>query len=141
MNSSDIEQRLASAIQSDNIYEGSAKLVEELEKAGASLEVVEPILHFMEAHPEEDFGAPGPLVHFMENSFGHFYTEELVRSLQRKPAVHTLLMLHRILNDTEENGERKRYLDLFRKTLTHPGADEGTRETAARYLGYHGETA
>ena len=40
-------------------------LAENWETRGVGPEAIEPILRFMEANPGLDFGAPGPLVHFL----------------------------------------------------------------------------
>jgi hypothetical protein len=137
MTSSDIHRRLANAIQSDNPYLGSAELVEELEKTGASLDVVELILRFMETHPKEYFGSPGPLVHFVERFYRHGYEEELLKSLLRTPTAHTLWMLNRLVNGTKDKIDRNRYLDALSEAQTHPEADQSAREAAAEFLGYH----
>jgi hypothetical protein len=134
MSHNEIQQRLTSALQSDNLYLGSAELVDELEKAGASGDVITPILRFIEAHPKADFGARGPLVHFVESFYHRGYEEELLKSLRRKPTSHTLRMLNAMVNGAKDDGERNRYMDVFREALTHPGADDWARETAARYL-------
>ena len=49
----------------------------------ARAEVVEPILRFMERAPGVDFGAPGPLVHFMEQVVLCGLLEKLVASSAR----------------------------------------------------------
>jgi hypothetical protein len=134
MTSSDIKRRLANAILSGNLLEEAEKLVAELESLGASVDVVEPILRCLEANPEEDFGTPGPLVHYIERSFRHRYTGQLLQSLKRKPTTHTLWMLNRIFNGAKDEGERNSYMNAFREAHNHPKADQLAREDAAHFL-------
>jgi len=43
-----------------------AATVDQWMRAGVKEEAIEPILRFMERHPDLDFGMPGHLVHFLE---------------------------------------------------------------------------
>lgn len=41
-------------------------IIDAWEADGIGAEAVPPILRFMERHPDIDYGAPGPLTHFIE---------------------------------------------------------------------------
>jgi hypothetical protein len=114
-----------------------ATLVDRWEAAGVGLEVVEPILRFMEAHPGVDFGVPGPLVHLVETFHG--YEDQLVTSVSRKPIAHTVWMLNRVLNDTDDPSDRCRLIALMKTVETHPEADTATRERARHYAARVGQ--
>jgi hypothetical protein len=140
MTLSDIEQRLAHVMGSDDLLHEMEDFVQELEKTGASVDMVEPILRFMEAHSEEDLGVPGPLAHIVERFHRQGFEEELLKSLQRKPTMPTLSMLNALVNVTKDENERNRYINAFREALSHPKADQVEREAAAHYLEFQGET-
>ena len=54
------------------------ELVNRLEKAENPLSFAPTVFSFMERHPEVDFGAPGPFVHFLEDYAGRGYEELLL---------------------------------------------------------------
>jgi hypothetical protein len=80
----------------------SGTLVQSWDAAKYGIEIVTPILAFMEKHPEIDFGLPGPLVHFIEHFHLKGYEELLISSVERKPTEHTIFMLNRVVNGTTE---------------------------------------
>jgi hypothetical protein len=69
----------------------------------------------MEDHSDLDFGTPGPLVHFVECFHRKGYESKLVESVERKPTSHTLWMLNRLINGTDEGEERRRLVDLMER--------------------------
>jgi hypothetical protein len=129
------------AIAKDESFEGESDLVvENWKSAGVGEEEVsEAILRFMEQHPTIDYGSPGPLVHFMEGSYkigGHAaerWERLVIESIERKPTVHTLFLLNRIINVASPN-ERQRLLQVMADALLHPIAGELAKEEAQRYL-------
>lgn len=78
-----------------------------------SFEAVEPILRFMEGHPDIEYGTPGYLVHFVE----HFpaYEEKLMASIERQPTPHTEWMLNRVING-ERDAQKKAGSDFGSRT-------------------------
>lgn len=62
MTPQELHRRLEAALQTDDLMEDApAEVIEDLEASGATLDAAVAILRFMEAHPQADFGAPGPL--------------------------------------------------------------------------------
>jgi hypothetical protein len=99
-------------------------LVERWTAAGVGAEAIGPILGFMEDHPAIDFGAPGPLVHFMER-FDRALLPPLLESVTRRPTATTVIMVQRWLNSFEDDPAAKRpLLDALRVAREHPGADD-----------------
>lgn len=100
--------------------------MEELEKSGAGIEAVEPILKMMERHPLDDFGIPGDMVNFVEKFSG--YEELLVESLKRRPALHTVWMLNCLINLD------KKYIDLMEEIAGREEIEKEIRESAEEFL-------
>src|SRR5712671_5533785 len=105
MTSAEIIGRLKMAASSNSLDEQSHQLTQELVTTGLS--TVEPILRFMESNPGLDLGSPGPLVHFVERFYGNGYEQKLIDSLQRKPTPHTVRMLNRVINGTNDPAEKQ----------------------------------
>ncbi len=108
--------------------------VDAWERAGVGPEVIEPILRFMESHPDLDYGAPGPLVHFLETLDG--YHRLLFESVDRQPTPHTLSMLNRVINGTTGR-VRSKLLHLLGRATHHPLATASAVRAAFRYLDFH----
>jgi len=99
-----------------------------------SSSVIPHIFAFFEAHPEADFGAPGPLVHFLEKQPD--YEKHLIKSVARKPTAPCIWMINRILNVTISPEKRTTLLNLLQSVLTNPNADEYARDQADNFLAY-----
>jgi hypothetical protein len=112
----------------------AAELKDSWSSVGEGPETVAPILQFMEAHPTVEFGAPGPLVHFVERYFRQGYEERLVESIQRKPTAHTIWMLNRVINGTQDADARQNLIAILDSASHSPRADENTRQIADRFL-------
>jgi hypothetical protein len=82
MSPHEIAHQIQALATAEHVDEQSAALVEERTSAGAGLEVVEPILRFMEAHGDLDYGPPGALVHFVERFYRQGYEGLLLAVLQ-----------------------------------------------------------
>jgi len=123
--------RIASA---DNFSERSAEIVDSWSYSGVGLEVVEPVLRFMEENAEIDFGAPGPLVHFLERFYKNGYEEKLLESLKRKPTSMTVWMLNRILNGTKGSSERNRFVGALEEARFNPAANSSVVERIDHFL-------
>jgi len=133
----DLETRLASAVRpatSNGDYAELGKLTDELIASNADLEAVKVILMFMEDHPNEDIGSPGPLVRFAEEFIGQGYEGELRASLRRRPTQCTVAMLFRVMNGLEDDSERAKMLRELTGVIAHPRADLDVRETVAQFL-------
>lgn len=106
-------------------------LCNEIAAAEDCAHAIVPILRFMEQHPGEDLGAPGPFVHLLEKLPG--YERELLVSLHRMPTALTVWMLNRIIN-VSTGDARARHLALMRDIAANASADTGARETAIDLL-------
>ena len=96
-------------------------------------EAVEPILRFMESHPDVDYGAPGALVPFVEIFSG--YEQKLVQLLERQPTPHTVGMLNRAINGKRHDPKKRQaLLATLKRVLENPQADSMTRSRAFDYL-------
>ncbi len=98
-------------------------------------EATEPVLRFMEASPDVDFGMPGGLVHFIEESLPGSYGALLLSSLERRPTAITVWMLSRLINGTEDKNARQRFIEAMRAALAHPLIEREVREKAREFLG------
>lgn len=124
-------QEIEELVGTDELeYELNGKMIQ-IEQEGAGLELVTPILQIMERHPLDDFGVPGAMVHFVEQFFGHGYEEKLVESLKRRPASHTVWMLNRIINGSENIQE---YMELLKDIAGREDLEPEIRERAQEYI-------
>ena len=88
----------------------------------------------MERNPLIRFGSPGAIVHFLETFYKKGYEEELVDSIKRKPTVHTIWMLNRIINGTDN---KEYYLSLLKNIYENKLYDNEIREEALYFLSIH----
>ena len=80
-------------------------VVDQLEELNIGFEIITDVLELMETNPLVEFGSPGPLTHFIENFYNDNqkeYEKLLETSINKKPAVHTLWLLNRVINGSEE---------------------------------------
>ena len=94
-------------------------------------------LGIFERYPASDFGAPGPLVHFIESLPG--YQERLIESLIRRPTDYTVIMTARILNSEITQAQRTYWIDLLHQCVRHPAADDFARSRARTYVDRHAQ--
>jgi hypothetical protein len=102
--------------------------------AGIGIEVVEPVLRFMENHPSLDYGSPGSLVHFVERFNGPAYLEALSASLERTPTAHTAWMLNRVANAAPTQETRAMFIALMERATRNPAASEDAVAALTRFL-------
>jgi hypothetical protein len=122
-------------VDTDDYLEGRLyDLCSLIEKDPDSSSVIPHIFAFFEAHPKADFGAPGPLVHFLEKQPD--YEEYLMESIARKPTAPPIWMINRILNVTIPPEKRTTLLNMLQSVLANPNADEYARDQAENYLTY-----
>ena len=132
----DYRRDLEQIAESNHFVDDAYRLLEEWQKHAAEAEVFDPILEFMETHPALDFGAPGPLVHFMEDvarSFYDSYTLAIRNSLARRPTGATVALLNRIINGARSAEERRELVELMGQLRNHPAATETARAQASSH--------
>ena len=110
--------------------------MEEIEENYNQLDSVQPLLRLMERHPLTDFGSPGSIVHFVERFYKKGYEEELLLSLKRMPTLHTVWMLNRLINGTDQ-AEVYFYLDILKGISENASYDKEIREEALHFLSIH----
>jgi hypothetical protein len=71
--------------------------------------VFDTILRFFESHSDSALGAPGPLVHHIEQFFPN-YVDSLIGSVARKPSYCGVWMINRILNSDVDFDLRQRLM-------------------------------
>ncbi len=130
MTTRDLANQLQHIATSNDFPSSSSTLVQEWSANGVGSEAVEPVLRFMEAHPDIDFGTPGALVHFVERFRGCQYTEHLVESVKRKPTSITVWMLNRVINGENEAGSKTHLIAVMRQVSHNPFADADAKDLA-----------
>lgn len=103
-----------------------------LEIQNVGIEAVEPLLQLIERHPLDDFGMPGAIVHFVERFYKKGYEELLVKSINRKPTMHTVWMLNRIINGSEN---KKDYIELMNDIINRNDVEDEIRNQARAFVG------
>jgi hypothetical protein len=142
MANDEIARQLESLPRDEHFESHSYQMVQRWLAADIGSDAVEPVLRFMEEHPELDYGSPGPLVSFIERSFRadgterRLYEEAVLESVQRHPTGHTVWLLNRIINVTEHPEAKSRLLDAMKKAAEHPKADTFARAEIAEFLKY-----
>jgi len=128
-----LEERLGSI---EDVSWPSSELVEQWISDDVGFEAVEPILQFMENHPDADLGSPGALVHFSEKFYGqgYGYEEKLLESISRRPVSQTLWMLNRLINGAKVPAVRQRYVDAMIRAKSHPLVDPYALDRINNYL-------
>ncbi len=134
MNANDVLQKLNAVADSDDFIQRASELTEKWSAQEDSEKAIEPILLFLETHPDLDVGSPGPLVHFVEKFFRRGYEAKLLESLRRKPTAHTVWMLNRIINGVKVADQKQQYINAMSEAGKHPLADPLTREEASNFL-------
>jgi hypothetical protein len=109
------------------------ELMDELRQCDDAVLAVEPVLQFVETHSDEDLGAPGPLVHWLEEYYKMGYEDLLVASIQRRPTPLNVWMLNRLINGSEGT-EKDRYLSLMREVADSVAVALDVRELAEEFL-------
>ena len=134
MTTHELANQLQHIATSNDFPSSSSMLVEEWSAIGVGSEAVEPVLRFMEAHPDIDFGTPGALVHFVERFRGRDYTAHLVESVQRKPMSITVWMLNRVINGENEADSKDHLIAVMRQVSHNPFADAEAKDLAEQLL-------
>lgn len=128
----DILERLENVdFEADFYMQDLYQITDDLKKLEQPEAAVEAVFRFIENHPDDDLGSPGPLVHFVEQVPSPGYEEKLVASLRRRPTPHSVWMLNRVLNGLQPD-RRPPYADLM-KELSQ-SSDEGVAVEARGFL-------
>lgn len=109
------------------------KRMEQIEEAGAGIEIVEQLLGIMERHPLDDFGMPGEMVNFIEK-FDNEYENILAESVKRRPALHTVWMLNRCINGNTD--KKDEYLNLLIDVANRTDIEKSIRDSAQGFVNY-----
>ena len=127
-----IIQKMEAGMQDNEGFETvMMDCMEEIEENYNQLDSVQPLLRLMERHPLTDFGSPGPIVHFVERFYKKGYEKELLLSLKRMPTLHTVWMLNRLINGTDQ---AEVYLELLKEISENTSYDKEIREEALHFL-------
>jgi len=130
-----IIQKMEAGMQDNEGFETvMMDCMEEIEENYNQLDSVQPLLRLMERHPLTDFGSPGPIVHFVERFYKKGYEEELLLSLKRMPTLHTVWMLNRLINGTDQ---AEVYLGLLKEISENVSCDKEIREEALHFSSIH----
>ena len=127
-------EEVRTAILSEDFYETNEVLAKVREEAD-SFEYVSFILRLMEENPNLDFGVPGPAVHFVEKFFQKGYEELLLESVNRRPTIHTLWMLNRIINSPALK-DKEKYLSALKSISENENELDSVREEARSFLSF-----
>ena len=98
--------------------------------------VYAPIFRFFELHPHADCGAPGTLVHHVEDYYPN-YVDALIDSIHRKTSYNGVLMINRILNSDIDDELRRRLCDALLRASNDATAAPHVREMAVRFVQLH----
>ncbi len=134
MTNKEISEQLLKIASADDFASSSAVLTEAWSAAKVGVESIDPILEFMEAHPDMDYGMPGALVHFVEDYYQKGYEERLIDSIRRKPTMQTVWMLNRVINGTHDPAKKERLISTMKQGAANPKSDRQTIERIHGFL-------
>jgi len=95
--------------------------------------VIPAAFALFEAHPDAEFGMPGPLVHYLEAGYPD-YCGELVASLGRCPTAVTLWMANRILNGSPPEDLTAQLVGCLEAIERDGSASDALRDSAREFL-------
>ena len=127
-------QSLYDNIKKEDFIDFAEDIVGELKDLDENaVQAIAPILQLFENYPDIDYGMPGPLVHFLESFYKNGYENKLIESIKRKPTLHTLWMLNRIINSVNEE-EKLNYISILKSVAESPKVDASVQAEARHYL-------
>ena len=97
------------------------------------LGLIDQTFDFFEAHPAEELGSPGGLVHFVEQFYPE-YKARLLFSLRKAPSLSVVWMTNRILNAKLGDAERAGYFAALEGVTANPAVDARIRTFAERFV-------
>ena len=130
----EIIERLEDELDSDDFEYVMEDCMQELDESGTGIEAVEPLLRLMERHPLSDFGMPGAIVRYAEQFYGRGYEDILVSSVERRPTLHTVWMLNRIINAEEDESEKEKYEDVMINILDRTEIEDEIKNSVRELL-------
>ncbi|MCB1111532.1 MAG: hypothetical protein H7A37_08825 [Chlamydiales bacterium] len=89
---------------------------------------LDPMLALLARYPNEDFGAPGPLVHAIEKCSD--YERALFEYVEKSPTTTFVWMLRRLFNRSSDKAIRDRCKFLLEKIAGNQDVDDQIREDA-----------
>jgi len=134
MTNHEISEQLLKIVSSDDFAKSSAELTEAWSTQAVGVESIDPILEFIEAQPDLDYGTPGALVHFVEAFYRKGYVERLIKSIGRKPTMLTVWMLNRIINGAHEETTKDKFISIMREAATNVNTDRKTLDRINGFL-------
>lgn len=102
-----------------------------LEMQNIGIEAVAPLLQLLERHPLNDFGVPGAIVHFVERFYKRGYEELLIDSVKRRPTMHTVWMLNRIINGSENKED---YIKIMKDIINRTDIEDEIKNQAIAFI-------
>lgn len=124
-------KEIESAVGTDDFEFIMEENIMKLEVEGVGIEAVTPLLELMERHPMEDFGMPGAIVHFVERFYKNGYEELLIESVKRRPTMHTVWMLNRVMNGSENKND---YLEIMKEVTERSDVEEAIKNSASEFM-------
>lgn len=109
-------------------------LVESVEEKNYE-QLIPSIFRFFESHPLDDCGAPGTLVHLVENFYPN-YKDSLLNSIKNSPNVVAILMVNRILNSNLSPQERDEYLSALNIVALNGEISDRLNNKAKHFIEY-----
>lgn len=94
---------------------------------------IDRVFEFFEAHPVADLGAPGSLVHFVEQFYPE-YKARLLFSLRKSPSISSVWMTNRVLNAKLGKPDRARFIASLEGVVMNPAADASVQTLAKRFV-------
>ena len=99
--------------------------------------LVRPLIAFMQEHPDEDLGSPGPIVHVLERLEVDSYLPDLLDSLATAATMYTIWLAERLLNRPEPGPEKAQILAAFRSLVASDSIDEDHTSQIKEALARH----
>lgn len=124
-------KEIENAVGTDDFEFVMEENIMKFEAEGVGIEAVTPLLQLMERHPLDDFGMPGAIVHFVERFYKNGYEELLIESVKRRPTMHTVWMLNRVMNGSENKND---YLEIMKEITERSDIEETIRNSASEFI-------
>lgn len=109
-------------------------IVDKMKTENIGIESIQPILELMEKYPLVEFGTPGALTHFIESFYKEnrtLYENLLEQSVKKKPTVHTVWLLNRLINGSEKE---KEYIEIMKFISNNKSLHEDIQAAAQSFL-------
>jgi hypothetical protein len=134
MTENEIDKQLANIGSEQDLMDRTEELIDAWDASNTGVVAVNPVLKFMEAHPEWDYGLPGPFVHFVERFYRQGYEQALVESIGRRPTPHTVWMLNRVINGEKDFVGKMNYLNVLLAAKENKSIDSVTFDLVNEFL-------